>query len=50
MCKLDRIHLHSIVHHWRRVDRASCKTDKLCWYYNGHNLIKNNLSGRVSKG
>ena len=33
-----------------RVDWASCKSDKLCWYYNSHNLRGSNLRSKVSGG
>ena len=50
MCALDKIHWHSIVHYWYKVDSASCKSDKLCWYYNSHNLRGSNLRSKVSEG
>ena len=45
----DPLQWHSIVHHWHRADRAPCKTDKLCWYYNGHSLPQNNLRNKLNK-
>ena len=49
MCELGKWCLYNIVHHWHRVDRVSCKTDKLCWCYNGHSLPQNSLIDK-SKG
>ena len=49
MCELDKIHSYSIVHYWYKVDWASCKSYKLCWYYNSHNLRGSNLRSKVSE-
>ena len=50
MCELDKIHSHSIVHYWDKADWASCKSYKLCWYYNNRNLRGSSLRSEVSEG